>query len=213
MTIEVCISSNFCKVHHEWLQYVPVFLLIISVLSLVVAGRALRHARTLAQQKSTLDLVEKRESTAHYCEISALFSRLRRNGGFCHLSHPQTEDMWQERRDVLDFLNHYELVALAIRNRVLDGTFYRQWMAGPLVRDWNDARQFIQAERWKFDSSDGWTYRGSVYENLQWLALRWSDDAKSLSSDNGGHPLNDLGPSNELLPAIDLTTERTPLLT
>lgn len=177
-----------------WTLLTPALVL----LSVLIAYFALRNARAIARQKATLDLIEKMETDDHYRQLSDRFSLLRRSGGFGHLNEPSAGDA-KDRRAVLDYLNHYEIVAIGIRENILDSRFYRKWMEGTFVRDWNAAAQFVQRERWKHNKQ-GWTYRASVYEHYQLMACKWSADAVRLSQASSRPPAAPQGAGDEALP-------------
>lgn len=175
-------------------------------LSVIIALLALFSTRAIARRKATLDLIEKRESTDHYREISATFSRLRRTRGFAHLTNPLTEADKAERRAVTDFLNHYELIAIGIRGKTLDGAFYRQWMLRAFIRDWNDARPFIQQERWR-RVDEAWRYFPSVYQHFGEAAQRWSKEALPLTQASFPPGPPTTGPGDEALPEAPPTAQ------
>lgn len=105
--------------------------------------------RKIARQRATLDLIEKVESGDHYRHIVKTFSDLRRGPGFGDIMNPKTKQAIELRRCVNDYLNHYEMVALGIKEGILDEQFYREWMRGPFTREWNAAAEWVQNERWK----------------------------------------------------------------
>lgn len=112
--------------------------------------------------------------------MAKAFSEIRRLRGFADLHDPEGENAVQ-RRTVLDHLNHFEIIAIGIREGILDARIYRAWMEGSFVRDWNAAADWVQRERWKIGPDGKWTYRKSIFENYQWAACRWSKDAIRLS--------------------------------
>lgn len=159
-------------------------------------------AHRVARIKATIDLIEKRESTIVYRECNAAFSRLRRGPGFAHLNDPSDNDQG-DRDHVKDYLNHYELVALGIRKRALDDGFYRGWMGGPFVRDWNAAGDWIQRERWKRSEAGQWEYDQNIFEHFEHIATRWSRDARRLKAEPCIPPAEaGTGPGDEPLPAL-----------
>lgn len=176
----------------------PAVALLSFVVSAIIALRALRNTRSVARQKATLDLIEKRESTEHYRAISRIFFDLQSGSGFMHLVDPTPDDK-PLRKAVFDYLNHYEIIAIGIRQDILDERIYRAWMEGAFVRDWNAAAEFIQRQRWKH--ADGrWRYRASVYENYQHVACRWSKDAVRLTEASFPPPAQPAGPGDAPLP-------------
>jgi Domain of unknown function (DUF4760) len=171
-----------------------------------VAWRAFRGARLIAKQKATLDLIEKRESTEHYRQIIDRFSTLRKNRGFDHLNAPTQDDV-PDRRMLIDYLNHYELVSIGIRQDILDSKIYRAWIEGSFVRDWNAVADWVQRERWKQDDNDAWHYRASIYANYQHIACLWSPEAVRLTQDSSPPPASASGAGDDPFPAPTDTVE------
>ena len=182
--------------------------LIAICVALIVAWVTIRSNRAMARLKATLDLIEKSESSDYYLRINRSFSQVRREGLFDRLDNPMTAWAQVLRTDVGAYLNHYELVALGIENAILDEAMYKAWMAGPFVRDWNAAADWLQRERWRRGSDGGMTYRASLYGSYQRIALRWSPTARNLVAgvppiappadapiELGDEPLPDTGPS------------------
>lgn len=158
--------------------------------SAIIAWRSLRNTRAVAKQRATLDLIEKAESTDHYRRLSTAFARARRENKFAILNDPPTPDDRELRQAVLDYFNHYELVAIGIDHDILDETIYRAWMQSHVVMEWNAAAVFIQNERWRLnaDKSD-FEYRGELFGNLQRAVCRWSGDAVRLTAQTGAKPV------------------------
>lgn len=142
--------------------------------------RAIVNNRSIARQKATLDLIEKRESTEHYRLILARFSELRKGPGFAHLNTPQDDQARDDRLTLIGYLNHYELVSIGLRQGILDERFYRAWMEGSFVRDWNAVAPWVERERWQRDSNGRWQYRASIYQHYETMARRWSKEAIQL---------------------------------
>lgn len=192
----VCVASSF-----SWVSLLTPLIVLISI---GVAFLGVRSARASARQRATLDMIEKVESAPHYRSLHAVFSYHRRQDSFSRLHNPTEEKGKSERQAVLDYLNHYELVSIGIREQILDAEFYRNWMLSPFVRDWNAAANFIQRERWKWDSKQSlWTYHDPLFENYQFMAKKWSYEAVDLSRNSSGPPDVPSGPGDEALPDTD----------
>nr|WP_084567432.1 DUF4760 domain-containing protein [Mesorhizobium sp. LNHC220B00] len=173
----------------------------IILISVLVAWGGVMSARALGRQRATLDMIEKVESTLHYRDRQKVFSANRLQGSFAHLHNPATEALKLERHHVLDYLNHYELVSLGILQNILDADIYRNWMRGPFVRDWNAASQFIQRERWKWDSAKGeWQYYHALFTHFQSVAEWWSDEAVKLNEGYSPAPVVEPAPIDEAYP-------------
>jgi hypothetical protein len=93
----------------SWVTFLGPGLIFISALIAIVG---VQNARAVAKQRATLDFIEKVESTEHYRNLNATFSRLRRSEGFAHLTDPP-EALKPTRAALMDYLNHYELVPSA----------------------------------------------------------------------------------------------------
>lgn len=186
----------------DWRIYITPALVLLSAL---IALGSVRAQRAIARQRATLDLIEKVESGEHYREIVNTFSELRRGPGFGQIMNPQTKEAKELRRAVNDYLNHYELVAIGIRKGILDEKFYKDWMRGPFVRDWNAAAEWVQRERWKLQDDGSWEYYDQVFLNYEFMAARWSSEAIKLGRAFQGPPvLADRGsPSEDPIPPED----------
>ena len=162
----------------------------------------MRNARAVAKQKATLDLIEKVESTEHYRKLNQTFSRLRRGDGFAHLHNPQSDADKSDRRDLNDYMNHYEMVSVGILHEILDENFYKMWMQGPFVRDWNAASDWVQRERWKKRDDGTWDYYSKVFCNYESVACRWSKDGIKLNRLYSSPPTDQQagGPGDEPFP-------------
>jgi hypothetical protein len=146
-------------------------------------------------------MIEKVESTEHYKQVNVTFSSYRRSGGFDSLHNPANEAAKKDRQSVLDYLNNYELVAIGIRAKILDEKFYKKWMLGPFVRDWNAAADFIQRERWKWDEDiRKWKYHSQLFDHYQYLAVKWSKEARVLNRRTSSPPASPEGPGDEAYP-------------
>ena len=174
---------------------------IILAVGVHVATKNIAAAKETARKKATLDMIEKVESVPHYRQMHEAFSYHRKQSSFSRLHDPAETRDREERTKVLDYLNHYELVSIGIASEILDEDFYRNWMRGPFVRDWNAAADFIQRERWKFDDSeDQWIYNAQLFASFQTYAVRWSEEAKNISKDVSVPPATPKGPGDEAYP-------------
>lgn len=181
----------------DWRIYITPALVAISA---IIAFLAVRNTRAVARQKATLDLIEKTESTEHYRKLAESFGDLRKGIGFSHLHNRADAAGKALRRCVIDYLNHYEMVAIGINADILDEAFYRSWMQSAFVRDWNAATPFIQRERWKKEGDGHWSYFPKHFEAYQEIAMRWSPEAINLTNEYSGPPDEEAGPNDAPLP-------------
>ncbi|MFO7854483.1 MAG: DUF4760 domain-containing protein [Paracoccaceae bacterium] len=140
------------------------------------AWRSIRENRAIARRRATLDLIERSESSDYYRRAAAAFSAVRRDPqGFEPLFAPTNPELQAQRRRVLDFLNHYELVAIGIRDGVLDEAFYRRWMRSVVIRDWAAAEAFVQHIRAPTPDSGLDADTSAAFAQFEAMAEAWRD--------------------------------------
>lgn len=187
--IIVCVASGF-----SWTTLLSPAIIAVSA---IIAWRSLNSARELARKKATLDLIEKVESSSHYRQMHSTFAYYRNMKRFPDLHNPTEDKDRRDRTDVQDYLNHYELVSIGIEEGILDEGFYKRWMKGPFVRDWNAAADYIQRERWKKRASGDWYYHDALYEAYQRVATSFDSSAITLTDATAPPPENAEGPGDE----------------
>lgn len=159
----------------------PLVTFVAAIIAGLIALRSIESARELARRKATLDLIEKFESSEHYRTLTDAFAEARRNASFMHYVQPTDAPSKRTRGHILDYLNHYELVAIGIGNEILDERIYRAWMETAYVRDWKVVGPFIQALRTDPDVTGGDAYHEEAYGNYESMACQWDDDARPLT--------------------------------
>ncbi len=118
--------------------------------SLIAAFYAVFSNRRTARLKATLDLIERVESSEHYQKLFRSFRMMRKNHApdlIPRLMDPQNDTDLALRRDIIAYLNHYELVAIGCSLDILDERFYSRWMRSDLLADWATAQEFVTAAR------------------------------------------------------------------
>lgn len=147
----------------------------IALVAAVVGYFSLVQTRDLARKKATLDLIESSESKEYYQDRYTAYLTFRRasRAEREQIANPDNRDPTCDalRSKCQDFLNHYELVAIAGKKGLLDLDFYRDWMGPNLVRDWNEAEILVNSARGVDRPGD----RGNpvAFENFERLALSW----------------------------------------
>ena len=187
--IIICVASRF-----SWTSLLAPGIIAISA---IIAWRSLQSARELARKKATLDLIEKVESSSHYRQMHSTFAYYRNMERFPDLHNPTEDKDRKDRTDVQDYLNHYELVSIGIEEGILDEGFYKRWMKGPFVRDWDAASDYIQRERWKKTASGDWHYHKALYEAYQRVATDFDSSATNLTESTTPPPAHPSGPGDK----------------
>ncbi len=66
-------------------------------------------------------------------------------------------------------LNDYELIAVGIRQGILDENFYKQWFRGSVILNWRKSKEFVEKIRIREN-------RDEIFCELQMLAECWERD-------------------------------------
>jgi hypothetical protein len=146
---------------------------IVTGAAIVVAVAAIWWNRRVTRLKATLDLIEAAESKEYYQERYRAFREYRKSGPYrSDTIDPGGDREKQKERDkCIDFLNHYELVAIASERGIIDENFYRLWMGPTFVRDWNCATDLVRSDRTpRMPGDAGGTFAYSEFERL---AVKW----------------------------------------
>ena len=110
----------------------------------IVAVYSILANRRIARTRATLDLIERTESSEYYLRIRKSFKRLETEASTIgRVTQGSAEEDVSLRRDILAYVNHYELVAIGCEAGILDEGFYARWMRSTLVADWNIARELV----------------------------------------------------------------------
>lgn len=99
--------------------------------------------RAVARMRATLDLIERSESSDYYSEIRKSFRKINNAIILETIKFPMSDEDRKLRKEVLAYLNHYELVAIGCKSAILDEKFYAKWMKTTLIRDWVAAKELV----------------------------------------------------------------------
>ena len=143
------------------------------LLGILVAVAAIWWNRHVARLKATLDLIEGSESKDFYQVRYKAFRQYRRDAEYKAqvLSEERDEQAQDKRTKCLDFLNHYELVAIACRAGIIDEKFYMLWMGPALLRDWAEGAELVRGARAPDHPGDPGSPES--YAELERLVGRW----------------------------------------
>lgn len=151
---------------------------LVGIIAAIVAFSAMFINRAIVRMRATLDLIERTESSEHYRNLYRNFKELRSNSQVLErLKMPTTEADKKLREQVVDYLNHYELVAIGCKHGILDEGFYASWMRSQLVRDWHSAKEFILYRR----SPDGQDKAPALFIEFESMARRFETNTERQS--------------------------------
>lgn len=135
---------------------------------LVTAILAWMNHKSVSAKRSTLGFIYASEITNKLLRDARLhFGELAGGDGQKLLELAgKTPDDLESAASVALFLNHCELVAIAILSGAMDEKMYKDWRCATYVRNWREAEAFVTAKRKNLDQP-------KLYENFQNLAEKW----------------------------------------
>lgn len=147
-----------------WLTAIAI--LLSAVIGAAVALRSIREQRSIARKRATIDLLARKEWDKSYLEARKNFNRLRDDSaGLVHwasISHDSTD----EKSVIRDTLNDYELIAIGIKEDILDERVYKRWFRSTLINDWEQAEAYIMEVRRN-------TSAPKIFCEFEELAKKW----------------------------------------
>ena len=132
-----------------------------AVIAAVIAISAIVANRKMVRLRASLDLIERTESQQFYHDI---------RNAFREASAANFENLTVEQRQKVFFLlNHYEIIAIGCKHKVLDKRFYAHWMRSVLVRDWRRVENFV----WALRHPPNRPPAPHIFEHFEALAREW----------------------------------------
>ena len=156
--------------------FVPIVVLAVTVgVTIWLAYRQVKKQRRLAADRATLKFIAGHEiHNPDWRRLETVFAEQMSAGRDSDTSTPwkrllglDTQSARQDALDVRSFLNHYELVAIAIREGIINESLYAMWYRTSYVRIWQKAEPYIVALRQERKSDQ-------IYCNLEEQAHRWA---------------------------------------
>ena len=128
--------------------------------------------RTIARARATVDFISRNEvGSAKWQEEVRRFAEITNDKNhprpLIALVDPQTDAEYQDRLLVSALLNHFEMVAVAIKSGAFSGKIYKRWRRTPYVDAWEKAEPYISARR-------AAKKQPTAYEHFQKLAKKWT---------------------------------------
>lgn len=159
-------------VQSGWLQILisPLAILLSASVGAAVALVSIRAQREIARRRATLDVILKSESDETFQALYSTFkSERNRTNGLASLLDASTESEKSLKTQIDSFLNHYELIAISIKNKILDETFYKEWMKSSYIKHFYDAKSYIDEMRKK-------QKHDSAYIEFERLVNKWENE-------------------------------------
>ncbi|MCP4327556.1 MAG: DUF4760 domain-containing protein [Alphaproteobacteria bacterium] len=127
---------------------------------------SIREQRKIAKKRATLDLLSRKEWDSDYIEARKVFLGLRdEDPGLVEWAKPEHRKTPQVT-NIKNTLNDYELIAIGIKENILDEELYKRWFRSSFLKDWHKSRDFIVTLR----ERDGVP---TLFCEFEWLAKKW----------------------------------------
>ncbi|WP_415919409.1 DUF4760 domain-containing protein [Tateyamaria sp. SN6-1] len=174
----ICAASN----SFWWVS--PLVIGLSACAAAFISIRSIAANKEVARKRATLDMIERTETTEHYQSLYKAFTDVRKDeGGFEQLKTVTNPQLLEQRRKVIAYLNHYELMAIGIRKGILDEAVYADFMRSTVVRDWHAAEDFITHIRTPTPDSGSDVPSNNAFSEFQALAAKWE---KQINRDQRG---------------------------
>jgi len=125
--------------------------------------------RNIARRRGTLDLILHIESDGELIEARNEFINLKKSEKRSANWGTEAQRESPEAKNIRTTLNINELVAVSIKEGVIDETVFRRWLNGAYIDDWKSMTGYIKEVRKYKDNP-------KIYIELEELAERWEDD-------------------------------------
>lgn len=125
----------------------PLAVLLSAVIGAAVALHSIKHQREIARKRATLDLISQREWEPEAIKIRDEFVKIRDTAGGLQ---PWAEKPFRDTPQlatIVAVLNEYELIAVGIREGILDEELYNRWYKSSYLSHWESLRGFIHRIR------------------------------------------------------------------
>lgn len=143
----------------------PAAIAISAAIAYNMAQNTIKTNRAVARKRATIDVILKLESEPTYQQSVATFQDIRDSGRMLGLLSPSSHRDKEAFMEIVNFINHYELICCGIMEDTLDELFYFHWYRGAFLKHWTQLKPFIEALRTK--------------ENNDKLAIRYQLFAES----------------------------------
>lgn len=145
----------------DWTPFVtPTVILATAIVAWVLQRR-------IASRRATLDFIAKLEiDNPEWARLRSRFAELRDGNRLLSIIASETEKDPTAVIEVASFLNHFELVAVAIKHHIINEDLYKEWFKTSYLRTWHDSEAFIVAMRKEKDHP-------ALFQEFESLAKEW----------------------------------------
>jgi Domain of unknown function (DUF4760) len=123
----------------------------------------------IARRRATLDLLVNEQTHETTIKERTAFEAIVEGGDLLQWIAPASiKSDPAKLQTIRSSLNRYELIAIGIKGRALDGKLYKQWFRAGFVGDWIAFKALIVHVREDVGNP-------RLYCEFEWLAKKWAD--------------------------------------
>lgn len=168
-----------CAASSDLWWITPLILAFSATTAAYLSLKSIRSNREIALKRATLDLIIRSESTEYYQSLYRAFTDIRKDdAGFSQIFSPSNPEIVKQRQMVINYLNHYELIAMGIFDGILDESVYKNYLRSTVVRDWFAAEPFVTHIRAPSPDSGAEVSASAAFSNFERLALKWAPEVE-----------------------------------
>lgn len=101
-----------------------------------------------------------------YGTLQKLYQRAKRREEAPQLFDIPSEHEIEDFKTVQYYLNHFEIIAIGIDNKILDEKFYKNWMKNNFIATWKNSEELIR--KWREEGN-----YDKYFNRLEHYAEKW----------------------------------------
>ena len=142
-------------------------ILLSAAVASAIALYSIEEQRKIARKRTTLDALSQKEWDRDYIDSKHTFNKLRdHDDGLIKWAQIENRSS-DETKIIRSTLNDYELIAVGIKEKVLDEELYKRWFRASFIKDWQQSKAFIMELRRSENMP-------KAFCEFEWLAEKWS---------------------------------------
>lgn len=155
----------------------PWAILISGLLGAVTAVVAIAKQRITAHKEAAVNFLTRLMTDRDFKDDEQLFAELSTAGNLKKVISAASAAELKDKRAVLNYLNVFELMSLAIHRNVFDENVCKSVIGDSLVKRWGNAYDLISAIRNQTSPPDD-----EFYEHFETLAKEWQDNPQIIEA-------------------------------
>ncbi len=138
--------------------------IILSATSAVIISLiAIRENRKIIKNRETIAMMQDILWDKDYIDARDIFIKARQAGIAQFIGQPDTDEF----KAINKIMNHYELLAIGIKRKILSEDIFKEFTKSRLVADWQESKGFVEALRLESKNDNIFCEFENLAENWQ----------------------------------------------